>query len=121
MLIKYGLLRLSNHALIYGKIFTLLELLSYDPDQIVMYLTRSFQAEDLLAQLKYQPASAQLALLHRRLCRYRKETVERRQALGYKLVHHFPNGAWSPGCQAKKYTSGFSRFVFQIQFRPDNN
>ena len=103
-LIKYSFLRLINHSSIYGSIFTFLELLRHDPDEIVMSLTRSFQTGNLSSQLQYQPATAQLALLYHRLSRYRTETIELRQASGYKLTRHFPNDAWWPGCHAKKHT-----------------
>ena len=119
-LIKYSFLRLINHSSIYGSIFTFLELLRHDPDEIVMSLTRSFQTGNLSSQLQYQPATAQLALLYHRLSRYRTETIELRQASGYKLTRHFPNDAWWPGCQTKNIHFGFSQFVFLILFRRDS-
>ena len=89
---------------IYGILFQLIEFLGYDPDQIIIPLTREVQTDGFLDRIRFQPATAQVALLDRRLRQSPVPQGKKRQTAGRKLVTHFPDESWHPGCRADNHT-----------------
>jgi dTDP-4-amino-4,6-dideoxygalactose transaminase len=107
---RYAVLKCLSGRIAFGVFIASLRWRGRDPDQVLSSAVRNFPGDELLAQLRYQPATAMLRLLARRLRTFRTTRLDRRTMLGRKLATQLAHVVECPGAAATEH----SFWVFPI-------
>lgn len=107
---RYTVLKFLSGRIAFGVFIAWLRWCGRDPDQVLSSAVRNFPGDELLVQLRYQPTTAMLRLLARRLRMFRADRLDRRAKLGRKLATQLASVVECPGATADEH----SFWVFPI-------
>jgi dTDP-4-amino-4,6-dideoxygalactose transaminase len=102
-LVKYSGLKLLSLRVPYTLFVSACRLLGKNHDSIIGGAARSFAGAELFSALRRRPAAALLALMERRLRRFRRRGIDERIALAQALFAQHPELA-RPGSRAAIHT-----------------
>ncbi|MDD2775997.1 MAG: DegT/DnrJ/EryC1/StrS family aminotransferase [Gallionella sp.] len=109
-ILKYAALKLLSYPATYTTFVALCKLFHTSHDRLISQSVRGFAGGELIQKIRYQPSTALLTLLQRRLQRYTPADLQARIRAAQQLSHLLPD-LYIPARDASHHT----HWVFPLQ------
>ncbi len=103
-ILKYAAITALSTKPMYAAVFRTWRALGRDPDQLVNGAVRGFAGPDFFRRIRKQPCAPLLLLVKRRIARFNRSRIMRREQLGERLLSLIGDNFVSPGFAADEHT-----------------